>query len=169
MIVETEAYRGADDRACHAYPNKLTPRNAIMFNNGGVAYVYLCYGVHFLFNVVTGPINQPDAVLIRGIKPVEGLPAMLQRRKLSPSLLNGAPQKKIASKLASGPGSLAQALGININYNGTDLTGNTIYIEDIGLNPQSNQLIEVTTRVGLSARAGSCALRPWRFYWCGEK
>ena len=91
IITETEAYRAPDDKACHAYQNKRTPRTEIMFGAPGYAYVYLCYGIHNLLNVVTGPKESAHAVLIRSIQPTEGIDIMLQRRGLSnpKNLANG--------------------------------------------------------------------------------
>jgi DNA-3-methyladenine glycosylase len=95
IIVETEAYNGTEDRACHAYRGRKTPRTEVMFEPGGVAYVYLCYGIHSLLNVVTGPKDMPQAVLIRAIKPLEGIEAMTERRKGK-------------MPLAAGPGTVAR-------------------------------------------------------------
>lgn len=151
MIVETEAYKGAEDRACHAYANLRTARTAPLFEEGGISYIYLCYGLHHLFNVVTAPKEVPHAILIRAIEPVEGVEIMLKRRKmLSPSY-----------KLTSGPGSMSQALGLSVLHNQTDLTKDLIWIEDRGVKISEESIIS-TTRVGVEY-AKEDALLPWRF------
>lgn len=151
IITETEAYAGRNDKACHANNGRRTERTEIMYHAGGVCYIYLCYGIHHLFNVVTNVKGQADAVLIRAIKPVDGIEAMLMRRKADHS----SPQ------LTAGPGRLSEALGITKNYYGTNLTGNTIWIEDRDTSISERQ-IQATPRVGV-AYAGKHAERPWRF------
>ncbi|MBK6947862.1 MAG: DNA-3-methyladenine glycosylase [Haliscomenobacter sp.] len=152
-IVETEAYRGPDDRACHAFNNRRTPRTEVMFGPGGHAYVYLCYGIHHLFNIVTGPEDAAHAVLIRGVEPLGNLALMLERRHLS----------KPAQSLTAGPGALAQALGIRTTHSGLPLFAaeSPIWLEDRGLTPPPEAIV-AGTRVGVEP-AGACALRPWRF------
>ena len=113
MIVEAEAYAGPEDRASHAYNGRRTSRTETMFQEGGVAYVYLCYGIHHLFNIVTNVEGIPHAVLIRAIVPIDGIDLMLRRRD----------KKAVISKLTGGPGTLTQALGIHTTHSGTDLTG----------------------------------------------
>src|SRR6185437_5047411 len=108
MIIETEAYRAPEDRASHAFGNRRTKRNEVMYHDGGRAYVYLCYGLHALFNVVTNEEGIPHAILIRAIKPEIGVEEMLRRRKKS----------KVDKTLASGPGTVSQALGITTKHNG---------------------------------------------------
>jgi len=153
LIVETEAYRGSDDKASHAFPMKNTNRTKIMFSEGGHSYVYLCYGLHHLFNVVTGPLGTPNAVLIRAIEPLCGIDEMLKRRKLL----------KVSSKICSGPACLTQALGIDKQWNGFKLTsGHSVWIED-GPRTIPNLEIGKTTRVGV-AYAGEDAKLPWRFF-----
>lgn len=152
MIVETEAYCGRNDRACHANNDNRTGRTEIMFHNGGKAYVYLCYGIHHLFNVVTNIEDKADAVLIRAIEPMEGVDQMLYRRSF----------KHNKPALTAGPGRLTQALGITTDFNGTDLTGDTIWIEDRNPSVESSQ-IESSPRIGVDY-AGEHAKRPWRFY-----
>ena len=150
IIVETEAYAGITDRASHAYNNRRTARTEIMYHEGGVGYVYLCYGVHHLFNVITNVKDIPHAVLIRAIEPTHGIDLMLKRRK----------KDKMDFKLTSGPGSLSKALGIHIVHNGTNLCGDSIWIEDnLSLNKKD---IIASPRVGISF-AGKDAELPWRF------
>jgi DNA-3-methyladenine glycosylase len=151
MIVETESYKGPEDRACHAHLNRRTKRTEVMFCEGGVAYVYLCYGMHSLLNVVTGKKDMPHAILIRAIEPVYGIETMLNRRKMS----------SLKTTLTSGPGSLTKSLGIKNIHNGETLTGEQIWIEDRGVSFLSNQLI-ASPRVGIDY-AGEDAKLPWRF------
>ncbi|ASU34648.1 DNA-3-methyladenine glycosylase [Mucilaginibacter xinganensis] len=155
-IVETEAYNGAIDRASHAYGNKLTPRTKTMFMQGGVAYVYLCYGIHEMFNIVTSVEGQPHAILVRAIDPTEGLKTMLLRRNLP--LLKPA--------ITMGPGSVAKALGISRAINAFSLLSDTIWIEDRGLT-FPDESISAVPRVGVGY-AGSDALLPYRFYVKGN-
>ena len=112
-IVETEAYCGRNDKACHANDGLRTKRTEIMYHAGGVAYVYLCYGIHRLFNIVTNKNGLADAVLIRAIEPVEGMEVMLKRRKI----------EKISARLCAGPALLTQALGIDLAHYGCSLMG----------------------------------------------
>lgn len=139
-IVETEAYLGAEDRGSHAYQNRNTARTQILFEKGGYSYVYLCYGIHFLFNLVTGDIGKPNAILIRGIEPVIGLPVMLARRN----------HLKVSPALTAGPGALAQALGINKSHNAISLSGDVIWLEDIDRFDLSDTEIKTGPRVGMN-------------------
>ncbi|NIK73636.1 DNA-3-methyladenine glycosylase [Thermonema lapsum] len=156
VITEAEAYCGATDRACHAFGNRRTPRTEVMFGAGGHAYVYLCYGIHRLFNVVTNQKEKADAVLIRAGLPLEGVEHMLRRRK----------HQRLTPRLIAGPGTLTQALGINLHHNAHDLTaGRLLWLEDRGIVPPSRAL-EATPRIGIDY-AGEDALLPWRFVWKG--
>lgn len=150
MITETEAYLGIEDRACHAYAERRTARNASMYAAGGIAYVYLCYGIHALFNIVTHGEDNPHAILLRAIIPEIGIPTMLKRRN-----------KKILKGLASGPGTLTQALGISSRHNATSLTGNLIWLEDRG---HKKLPIQITPRIGIDY-AGEDILKPYRFLY----
>jgi DNA-3-methyladenine glycosylase len=151
IIVETEAYAGVTDKASHAYGGRRTKRTETMYAKGGSAYVYLCYGIHQLFNIVTNKENIPHAVLIRAIQPRDGIEIMLQRRN----------KKKIDHTLTSGPGSLTRALGITVKNSGTFLMDNLIWLEDQNIN-YTNQDILATPRVGVQY-AGKDAQNPWRF------
>ena len=111
MITETEAYVGTADKASHAYGGKRTARTEFMFHEGGIAYIYLCYGIHSLFNIVTNKEGIPDAVLIRGIRPEIGATKMLQRTK----------KKKAGKNLTNGPGKVAKALGLHYSQSGIEL------------------------------------------------
>jgi DNA-3-methyladenine glycosylase len=155
-IVETEAYNGIIDKASHAYGNRKTPRTQTMFGLGGVAYVYLCYGIHEMFNIVTSVEGQPHAILIRAIQPTEGLEVMLQRRNMLAAKPN----------ITSGPGSVAKALGISRKINAFSLTGDDIWLEDNGL-VIPDESIAAVPRVGVSYAAED-ALLPYRFYVKGN-
>lgn len=150
IIVETEAYSWKE-RGCHAYQSRKTARNAVMFDQGGNSYVYLCYGIHYLFNVVTNQPGIPEAVLIRALEPTVGLDIMNERR--------ASPRNQY--HLTSGPGKLTRALGIDRNFNWKSLNGNEIWIEDTALKV-SPRNIESSPRIGIDY-AGEDALLPWRF------
>jgi len=156
-IVETEAYKGVEDKASHAYGGRFTPRTQTMYQAGGVSYVYLCYGIHHLFNVVTAPQGTPHAVLIRGLEPVEGLEVMLERRNMT----------GLKPNLTAGPGALAKALGIDRALNAKDLLGDEIWIADNGIYYTEDQFV-ASPRVGVDY-AGDHALLPWRYYVKGNK
>lgn len=151
VITETEAYAGVTDKASHAYGDRRTKRTAPMYAEGGRAYVYLCYGIHHLFNVVIGDVDEPLAVLIRAVEPFEGARLMRKRRGKS------AEQDSILG----GPGSLTQALGITTDMTGTSLLGDTLWIEDRGHTVAAEQII-VGPRVGVDY-AEEDAERPYRF------
>lgn len=152
IIVETEAYLGEVDRASHAYGLRRTARTEVMFGEGGVAYVYLCYGIHYLFNVVVSPKDIPHAILVRGLEPVEGIPLMLRRCN----------KPKLDRTLSSGPGTLTKALGITTKQTGASLIKNTsIWIEKRPVEIREEQIIS-GTRVGVDY-AREDALLPYRF------
>ncbi|MFA6915882.1 MAG: DNA-3-methyladenine glycosylase [Parachlamydiales bacterium] len=160
MIVETEAYRAPEDRASHAYNGRKTKRNSIMYAEGGVCYVYSCYGLHALFNVVTNIQDIPHAVLIRALEPCEGVEVMAERRHMEPT--NRA--------LTSGPGKLAQALGITLAHTGINLQPPTIWIES---RTKGTHDIVSSKRIGIDY-AGDDAHLLWRFYiknskWVSKK
>lgn len=152
IIVETEAYAGAIDRASHAHGGRRTDRTEIMYARGGTAYVYLCYGIHHLFNVVTNKKNIPHAILIRAIEPVDGIEFMLFRRG----------KKKPDYTLTRGPGSVSQALGIVTKNTGEDLLGKKIWIEDRNIYFPENKIISAP-RIGVDY-AGEDAKQLYRFY-----
>ena len=151
VITETEAYAGIHDKASHAYGNRRTKRTEPMFAEGGIAYVYLCYGIHHLFNVVTGNADVPHAILIRAATPLQGIDVMLYRRNKS------GPD----DTLLAGPGSTAQALGIHTSHTGVALSGNQIWIEDHETKVEDSEVI-VGPRVGVDYAAEDAA-RPYRF------
>jgi len=150
-IVETEAYNGIFDKACHAYNSRKTKRTIVMYSTGGIAYVYLCYGMHFLFNVVVGKRNSPKAILIRAARPIEGILTMLKRRK----------KNKVDRAMTAGPGALSQALGIDKKFNNIPLDSDTIGIYDI-FNRYGEDDIIISKRVGVDY-AGNDAELPYRF------
>ena len=152
IIVETEAYKAPDDKASHAYGMRKTSRTETMFVEGGKAYIYLCYGIHHLFNVVSGPKDVPHAILIRAIEPKLGISTMLKRRSMF----------KTEKRLTNGPGILSQALGITRHLNTIDLTKKkSIWIEEIGLHYNPKQLI-ASPRVNIGY-AEEFIEKPWRF------
>lgn len=151
-IVETEAYAGINDRASHAFGGKRTLRTEIMYLPGAHAYVYLCYGMHHLFNIVTGPANLPHAVLIRALEPLEGIVTMQQR--------TGKSQWDLS--ITRGPGNLSRALGIQTRHSGMSLLGEQIGIADDGYQYQQGQMV-IAPRIGV-AYAGEDADLPYRFY-----
>ncbi len=155
MIVETEAYMAPDDLACHARGDRRTPRTETMFGTAGMAYVYRCYGIHHLFNVVTGPEGMAHAVLIRAVQPVEGMDIMQERRKWS----NESPI------LTNGPGKWTQAMGITDILNGLDLTTtySCIQILDSKTIISEDEIIS-GPRVGMSSLTRECGYYPWRYY-----
>jgi DNA-3-methyladenine glycosylase len=151
IITETEAYAGVADRASHAYSGRRTARTEIMFGEGGTAYVYLCYGIHSLFNVVTNKKGIPHAVLIRAIKPTHGIPTILWRRNMT----------AVKKNISGGPGTVSEALGIHYSHTGLSLLGNKIWIEDRGY-PVDKKKIEASKRIGVDY-AGEDAELLFRF------
>jgi DNA-3-methyladenine glycosylase len=155
-ITETEAYNGVVDRASHAFGNRKTPRTQIMYKEGGIAYIYLCYGIHEMLNVVTSVEGQPHAILIRAIEPTTGIDIMLARKNML----------TLKPNITAGPGSVAKALGIDRKLNGISLQSDTLWIEDKGLSFSDDQIAAVP-RIGV-AYAGEDALLPYRFYVKGN-
>ncbi len=151
IINETEAYAGATDKASHAYNNLRSRRTETMFGKGGRAYVYLCYGVHSLFNVVTNIEGIPHAVLIRGIVPVDGKDIMSER----------AGRSVKGEKDTNGPGKLSKVLGIHYSHTGLDLCGDIIWLEDKGIEVKRSD-ISITKRIGIDYAEEDADL-PYRF------
>lgn len=156
-IVETEAYRGPDDRACHAYNNRRTDRTEVMYAEGGCAYVYISYGMHHLLNVVTGPEHKAHAVLIRAVEPLLGLETFQSRRGIDTNNY----------MLTGGPGKVCQALGIDKSWN------RVIFYDDhsplkIGDDGFKAGHITATPRVGMSVHVGQHSHWQWRFYLSGN-
>lgn len=155
MIVETEAYLGIEDRAAHSYGGRRTPRNEIMYGRAGHVYVFFIYGMYYQFNVVVDPIDTPHAILIRAVEPVECIETMRERR---------GPMKD--QNLTSGPGKLCIAMNINRDFNGEDLLGDRIWLEDH--ETFSDDQIAVGKRIGIDY-AGEDAEKPWRFWVKGNE
>ncbi|MGI8892428.1 MAG: DNA-3-methyladenine glycosylase [Bacteroidia bacterium] len=151
IITETEAYNGVFDKASHAYGGRHTPRTEVMYREGGVAYIYLCYGIFSLFNVVTNKKGIPNAVLVRAITPVDGIEIMQQRRK----------KLYKDNKFAGGPGTLSQALGLHYSQTGTSLRSSEIWIEETEIIPSKKEIIS-GPRIGVGY-AGDDAKLPYRF------
>lgn len=155
-IVELEAYAGVGDLASHASGGRRTKRNAIMYSQGGVSYVYLCYGIHHLFNVVTNQQGIPHAILIRALEPIEGISAMLKRTN-----------KRVADHtLTRGPGNVSKAMGISTSHSGLSLLNEKIFIADDGFRFE-RKLIKSSPRIGVDY-AGPDAFLPYRFYIGGN-
>ena len=152
MIVETEAYLGMHDKASHAYKNKKTKRTITMYKNGGIAYIYLCYGIHHLFNIVTNTEKHPHSILIRAIEPKKGIDKIIKRRQIKSNKYN----------LTNGPAKLSQALNININDNECCLVKSKIWLEDRRISISNSNIIE-TKQIGLEY-AKEDSKKPWRFY-----
>ena len=150
IIVETESYKGTTDKACHAYGGRFTKRTKTMFKDGGIAYIYLCYGIHHLLNIVTNKKGIPEAVLIRAIEPIIGTDIMMQRRK----------KDKLSYNLTAGPGALTKALNVTTKHDGINLDDAKIWIED--RSPILEENIISSPRVGVSY-AQEDALLPFRF------
>ena len=155
-IVEVEAYNGVGDRASHAWSGRRTRRTEVMFGPAGVAYVYLIYGIHHLFNVVTNKRDVPHAVLVRALEPLEGIPVMLERTG----------KKTADHTLTRGPGNLSRALGLHVSDTGTSLLGDRIFIADDGWRPRRAEVV-ATPRIGVDY-AGKDAALPYRFYVRGS-
>ena len=147
-IVETEAYRGPEDRAAHSYGGRRTARTEVMFGPPGYAYVFFVYGMHYQFNLVTSKDGAPHAVLVRAVEPLLGIPLMAKRRELPENVV----------ELTNGPGKLCQALGIGRESYGVDLCGPTLFLAE-GPSVRSAS----AKRIGIDY-AGAWAEKPWRFY-----
>ncbi|MBA3662764.1 MAG: DNA-3-methyladenine glycosylase [Bacteroidetes bacterium] len=152
IITETEAYAGVVDKAAHSYGGRRTKRTETMYSHGGVSYVFLCYGIHHLFNIVTNVRDVPEAVLIRAIHPTKGIEEILKRRNA----------KSLSKNLCVGPGKVSSALGIQTLHDNLTLTGKTIWLEDTGIKIK-NADIHAGPRIGVDY-AGEDALLPYRFW-----
>ena len=150
IIVETEAYLGAEDKAAHSYNNRRTKRTETMFAVGGTVYIFFIYGMYFQFNIVVGEIDTPHAILIRAVAPFENIEIMRERRG-----------KMKDTNLTSGPGKLCIALDIDRRFNNADLTGNEIWLETG--EKFSTEMIACGKRIGIEY-AEEYAEKPWRFW-----
>lgn len=158
IVVETEAYAGTIDKASHAYNSRRTSRTETMFSEGGCAYVYLCYGIHSLFNIVTSVKDVPHAVLIRGIAPLHGIEIMKNRKR----------KNVIGPKDGIGPGNIAKLLGIEVIHSGITLCDNSnpgtaIWLQDEGI-VVLNKEVKTGPRIGVGYAAEDAFL-PYRFQW----
>lgn len=156
QITETEAYCGAEDRACHGYQNRRTSRTEPLFLSGGHVYVYLIYGIYDLFNVVVGPPDDPSAVLIRGGVAVEGMDRIASNRHAVPYAALSAKQRKL---LLDGPGRFCRGMEITRAHNRLDLLGEDLFLTNAQTPPFS---VQTTPRIGIDY-AGEDALLPYRF------
>jgi len=156
-IVETEAYIGLTDKASHSFGGKRTARNEHMYAPAGIAYVYICYGMHHLFNIVSNAKDIPDAVLIRAVEPITGVDTMLKRTG----------KQKLDNTLTKGPGNAAKALGISKEHSGINLVKNEIYIADDGFKITETS-IGISRRIGIES-SGDAVLFPYRFYVKGNR
>lgn len=156
-IVETEAYIGLTDRASHSFHGRRTPRNEHMYAAPGTAYVYICYGMHHLFNVVTNKKDVPDAVLIRAVEPLKGVDLMLQRTG----------KKKADHTLTKGPGNAARSLGIAKSHSGASLVGSVIYLAEDAF-CIDDAMIGTSKRIGVEGAGLPAAAYPYRFYLRGN-
>jgi DNA-3-methyladenine glycosylase len=150
-IVETEAYAGVGDRASHAFGGRRTQRTEIMFGDPGTAYVYLCYGIHHLFNVVTNRRDIPHAVLVRALEPLHGIDTMLKRTR----------KKKADHTLTRGPGNVSKALGIFTQHTGWDLQSDELFIASDAYVVKKKDIV-ISARIGVDY-AGPDAALPYRF------
>ncbi|SDM57683.1 DNA-3-methyladenine glycosylase [Daejeonella rubra] len=155
-IIETEAYCGPEDRGSHAYNDRKTPRNEMMYRSGGLVYMYICYGIHDMLNIVTGEEGSSHAILIRAIEPHTGLDVMRARRNIFNK----------DQRLCQGPGALTKALGLNKTHNGFDLQGDIIWLSDCENSFRNDQII-ASARIGMNFE-GPYKLMPWRFYIKGN-
>jgi DNA-3-methyladenine glycosylase len=156
-IVEAEAYNGPHDKAAHSFGNRRTKRTEVMYSEGGVAYVYLCYGIHQMFNIVTNAEDIPNAILIRALEPIAGIEAMLKR---SNKTVHG-------NDLTRGPGNVAKALGLHTTHTGISLQSDKIYVADDGFKYKESDIV-ITTRIGVDYAAED-ALLPYRFIVKGNR
>ncbi|MCW3078786.1 DNA-3-methyladenine glycosylase [Segetibacter sp.] len=156
-IVEAEAYNGPFDKAAHSYNNRRTARTEVMFSQGGVAYIYLCYGIHQMFNIVTNVKDVPNAILIRALEPLAGINVMLERTNKATHTFD----------LTRGPGNVAKALGLHTSQSGMTLQSDPLYIADDGYLYPDDDII-ATSRIGVDYAAED-ALLPYRFVVKGNK
>lgn len=154
-IVETEAYEGVIDRASHASKGR-TKRTEVIFGKGGVAYVYLCYGIHQMFNIVTSKEGVAHAILIRALEPIEGTDIMLERTG----------KKKLDASITRGPGNVGRAMGFHTSQCGLSLQSDQLYILDDGFKVSEKDIM-ATPRIGVDY-AGEHAVWHYRFYLKGN-
>jgi DNA-3-methyladenine glycosylase len=152
-IVETEAYLAITDKASHSFGGRRTPKNEHMYCTAGTAYIYICYGMHQMLNVVTNKKDIPDAVLIRAIEPMSGIDIMQLRTGKS----------ALKNTITKGPGNVGKALGVSKKYSGKNLLDDDISIYKDKESNIPDKLIGFSKRIGVES-AGADALLPYRFY-----
>ncbi len=150
-IVETEAYLGPEDRAAHSFNNRRTARTEVMYGEAGTIYTYFIYGMHVCFNIVSGPVNKPEAILIRAIQPNEGIERMRERRA----------RVKNEIQLTNGPGKLSKAMGFTLSDNGKKINEGNIRVEE-GMIVVQNEIIS-GPRIGIQY-AEEAVHYPYRFW-----
>jgi DNA-3-methyladenine glycosylase len=150
-IVETEAYLGPEDRAAHSFNNRRTARTEVMYDEAGTIYTYFIYGMHVCFNIVSGPVNKPEAILIRALQPIEGIEQMKERRVRAKSEI----------QLTNGPGKLSKAMGFTLSDNGKKMNEENIRIEE-GMRFRPNE-ISSGPRIGIQY-AEEAVHFPYRFW-----
>lgn len=156
-IVETEAYVAFTDKASHAFAGRRTPKNDHMYEAPGTAYIYICYGMHHMLNVVTNKAGVPDAVLIRAVAPIDGVEKMVERTG----------KKNLDPTITRGPGNVGKALGVFKHHSGASFLNDDIYLLDDDFKI-GNSEIGISKRIGVES-AGADALLPYRFYVKGNK
>jgi DNA-3-methyladenine glycosylase len=154
MIVETEAYVGKEDRASHSFGGRRTKRNEVEYGLGGHVYIYLVYGLHYQLNFVTAGVNEPECILIRALRPTDGIEFMKKFRHTNKE-----------SNLTNGPGKLCQALKLDKSFYGYDICRKNakLYVEDRGIKISAKQ-IKKGPRVGIDYAGPKWSKVPWRFY-----
>jgi len=158
-IVETEAYVAITDRASHSFGGRRTARNEHMYHAAGTAYVYICYGIHPMFNVVTNDRDIPDAVLIRALEPLDGLPVMAKR----------SGKAEADRTITSGPGNLARAMGFSKVHSGLSLLGKDVYLLSDSRFVVDQSDIGISGRIGVEGAGAHAAAQPYRFYIRGNR
>ncbi len=157
-IVETEAYVAHIDKASHSFAGKRTMRNEHMYGHPATSYIYICYGMHQMLNVVTNKKDVPDAVLIRALEPVSGIDIMLERTG----------KTVLDNTLTKGPGNVGKALGLSKEHSGKDLLADELFIYEDDESKIPHQKIGISKRIGIDS-AGADSLLPYRFYVKGNK
>ncbi len=150
-IVETEAYAGVKDKASHAFGGRRTTRSEHLYGEPGTVYIYICYGMHHLFNVITNKKNIPHGVLIRALEPMVGIEEMLKRTG----------KHTVDYTLTKGPGNLSRAMGLNKLHSGGNVFSEEIFIADDGLRYKKDEIV-TTKRIGVDGAAEDANL-PYRF------
>ncbi|GAB7389306.1 DNA-3-methyladenine glycosylase [Bacillaceae bacterium] len=166
-IVEVEAYLGPEDKAAHSYGGRLTERTKVMYGPPGHAYLFHIYGMHICFNVVSGPVGKPEAILVRALEPTQGIPLMAARRRIAVlQEKDGRLKLRQRKLLTNGPGKLCQALGLTMEHYGCDLTVPPVYLRKTG-EPLPDEAIASGPRINIDY-AEEAREYPWRFWIKGN-